>query len=291
MQYLKEISSLQNYLIKEALSLHQKKYRIETGLFLLEGLKCVQEAANFEIKSPEIKNIFIEKSSYSLDKEIFKQFIKKFPDKIYLCDKKVMKKISSAESPPEIIAVAKQVRFSLEDFFHSKNNSNPFIIVLENIKDAGNLGTIIRTAKAANACGIMLAGECADLYNPKVVRSTVGNLWKLPIVFCREIKNIRTDIETASKTKFGQMKFKFFAAAVSGNSRNLYDEIDFKLPCAVFFGSEADGLSSELISQADEILKIPMHREIESLNVAVSVSVIAYEVYRDRYTAPKSNLD
>lgn len=260
---MQEIISLQNPIIKETTALHQKKYRAESGMFLIEGFKGVEEALKSEIK---IKCIFINKDS--------KITLENYPqDKIYLVDEKIMKKISTTETPPEIVAVAYQIKFSLEDLFQRET---PLIIVLENIKDAGNLGTIIRTAKAANVSGIILTGECIDLYNPKVVRSSTANLWKIPVVYFKETSNLKQEIK-----KFG--KFQFFATKVGKDKKqSLYYGIDYKQPTVILFGSEAEGISDILSHQADKFIKIPMNEEVESLNLSISAGIIMYEAFRQR---------
>lgn len=254
---MQEITSLQNPIIKETTALHQKKNRAETGLFLIEGIKGVEEAVKSGL---EIKYIFMQEKQVLFDSS-----------KCYLVDEKVMKKISTTETPPEIVAVVSQIKFQLKDIFNYKNSP---VIVLENIKDAGNLGTIIRTSKAANVSGIILTGDCIDIYNPKVVRSSAANLWKIPVVSFKETKNLRQELQ-----KFG--KFQFLATKVKDCSSN-YDEINYKQPTVIFFGSEAKGLSDELANQADKFIKIPMNEEVESLNLSISAGIIIYEAFKQR---------
>ena len=141
------------------------------------------------------------------------------------------------------------------------------VVLLENIKDSGNLGTILRSAVAFGADAVVLFGDCVDIYNPKTVRASVGNLWKLPIV---QIK----DIETFNKT------FKNFnKIATLPRSKNLLKNYKINLPAVVMFGSEADGLTDELIKLSDDSVKIEMSPMVESLNLATSVSVILYELF------------
>jgi TrmH family RNA methyltransferase len=263
---MQEITSLQNPLVKETTALHQKKNRTDSDLFLIEGDKGVEEAIN---SSLEIKYVFVKKDV--LDQ---KAFLTKLPaEKIFTTDEKVLKKVSTTETPPEIVAVARQNKFCLEDLF---NEENPVLIVLENIKDAGNLGTIIRTAKAANISGIILTGECIDLYNPKVVRSSAANLWKIPVVYIQDTENLRQNIE-----KYGD--FQFFATVVKdGQKQNIYNEIKYKKPTIILFGSEADGISDILARQADNFIKIPMNQEVESLNLSISVALVVYEAFNQR---------
>ena len=308
---MQEITSLQNPIIKETTALHQKKNRAESGMFLIEGIKGVEEALRCGL---EIKYVFmfpsvIARRGFSPDAAICS--INYPEEKIYFVDEKILKKISTTETPPEVVAVAYQKKFVFEDMFasicHSELDSesirhgiksktlkqvqgdklsNSLIIVLENIKDAGNLGTIIRTAKAANVSGIVLTGECIDIYNPKVVRSSAANLWKIPVVYFKETALIRKEIE-----KYGQ--FQFLATKVcdfsychpehsEGSVPILYHEINYNQPTVVFFGSEAEGISDKLANQADKFIKIPMNEEVESLNLSISAGIVMYEVFKQR---------
>ncbi|MCK5176498.1 MAG: RNA methyltransferase, partial [Candidatus Aenigmarchaeota archaeon] len=166
---MQQIFGLQNPIVKMAFSLQQKKNRQKTGMFLIEGFKGVEDALNYGL---EITHIFLNSSH--------KEKILYYPKNlIYLVDDKILKKISTTDTPPEILAIAKQFKYSIKDLFKDKN---PLIIVLENIKDPGNLGTVIRTSKAANASGIILTGDTTDLFNPKTVRSAAANLWKIPVI-------------------------------------------------------------------------------------------------------------
>ena len=174
----------------------------------------------------------------------------------------VLKKISTTDSTPEAVAIGIQKIFDIKDL---KNVQK--VVLLENIKDSGNLGTILRSAVAFGADAVVLFGDCVDIYNPKTVRASVGNLWKLPIV---QIK----DIETFNKT------FKNFnKIATLPRSKNLLKNYKINLPAVVMFGSEADGLTDELIKLSDDSVKIEMSPMVESLNLATSVSVILYELF------------
>jgi RNA methyltransferase, TrmH family len=260
---MNQITSTDNQLIKKVTSLHEKKYREETGLFIIEGYKSVCEAMKSKLK---IQYIFVIED---LDKDL--NF---FPDEqLYTVPEKVMKKISTTTSPTEILAIAHQPKFTLKDVFKDKN---PLIVILENIKDPGNLGTIIRTAKACNVSGILMGGGgCVDIFNTKTVRASSGSIWKLPIVKIADEKLIKNTINN-------EIKCTFFATSVNNNKTETFFKSDFKKPTVIMFGSEADGLSDVLLSQADKIITIPMNNEVESLNLSISTGVILYEAVRQR---------
>ncbi len=243
---MQPITSIQNPIVKLAASLHQKKYRDESGLFLIEGEKGVTEAQKHGL---EIVHLFtLENSS-----------------------EQILKKISTTDTPPNIVAVAKQFTYRLEDLFIVKN---PLIIALENIKDPGNLGTIIRTAVAAGVSGIILTGETADIFNPKVVRSTAGNLWKLPIIKIEENSKLKEIINNQNSCQI--------AGTSSYLSGKNYYEADLTPATVIIFGSEAEGMTEEIARQTDFLVKIPINKNVESLNLGVSVGVILFEAVRQR---------
>jgi TrmH family RNA methyltransferase len=247
-----EITSVNNDLVKETVKLQQKKYRNSTGKFLIEGFKAIKEAFDFGIK---IEYIFVDKS-----KESEYEFAKEI---LIVTSEKVLKKLATTDSAPEAVAVAYQKKYDLDILKTSKK-----VVLLENIKDLGNLGTIIRTSVAFGADSIILYGsECADLYNPKCVRATVGQLWKLPIVEIKDINVLKSKISP------------FERIATLPRSKNMLKNFVTSTPFVVMFGSEADGLSKELIDFSTNSIKIEMKETVESLNLATSVAVVLYELF------------
>lgn len=245
-----EISSLSNNLVKETTKLQQKKYRTESGKFLLEGYKAIKEAYDYGIK---LEHIFVNKKNVSEY-----QFASNI---IIETNEDVLNKLSTTESAPNAVAIGIQKIYSKEDFKQLKK-----VILLENIKDAGNLGTIIRSSTAFGADGIVLYGDCVDLYNPKCVRSSVGNLWKLPIIHIEKF------------CELGETFKNFTRIATLPKANHYLKDFKAKYPMLIMFGSEADGLSEELIKFSTDSLKIEMAKTVESLNLATSVSVILYEL-------------
>lgn len=245
-----EISSLSNNLVKETTKLQQKKYRTESGKFLLEGYKAIKEAYDYGIK---LEHIFVNKKNVSEY-----QFASNI---IIETNEDVLNKLSTTESAPNAVAIGIQKIYSKEDFKQLKK-----VVLLENIKDAGNLGTIIRSSTAFGADGIVLYGDCVDLYNPKCVRSSVGNLWKLPIIHIEKF------------CELGETFKNFTRIATLPKANHYLKDFKAKYPMLIMFGSEADGLSEELIKFSTDSLKIEMAKTVESLNLATSVSVILYEL-------------
>ena len=243
------INSISNNRIKEILKLHQKKYRDELGLFIVEGFKAIEELIE--------NNIYI--------KEIYT--IKAFDTEKYtvkIIDESTMKKISTTSSTCEILAVAKKKEYNINDFI--KRNK---LILLDSISDPGNLGTIIRSASAFGIDGIILYKDCVDMYSSKVIRSAAGNFFKIPIIIIKNTEEI--------KNKFKD--FNKIATALYEKNTNSIEECKNIKKYIIMFGSEANGLSSELIKLANKNIILKMNNNVESLNLSVSASIIMYELF------------
>lgn len=236
-----KITSVSNDLIKETAKLLRGKYRDESGLFLLEGKKCIEEALQSGL---EIQHIF--------STEGFEEL----PQRIEVSEA-VIAKISETKSAPKAVAVAKQIQREWSCDYKK-------VILLEGIKDAGNLGTILRTAAAFGIDAVILYGDTVDLYNPKCVRAAVGNLWKIP-VFKMDDLSLFKDYERIATLPKG------------ANVVNLKDYTPAS-KVLVMFGSEADGLSEELKNFATKNITIEMSQSVESLNLSVSASVVMYKL-------------
>ena len=236
-----KITSVNNELIKETAKLLKSKHRDESGLFILEGEKCIEEAIQSGL---EIIHIFTTEGFEDL------------PQRIEVTEA-VLSKISDAKSAPKSVAVAKQLKPVWRENYKK-------VVLLEGIKDAGNLGTILRTAAAFKIDAIVLYGNTVDLYNPKCVRSAVGNLWKVPVFKLDKLDIFNTYERIATLPK-------------GENVINLkeYTPADKLL---IMFGSEADGLSNELKEYATKNVTIEMSPSVESLNLSVSASIIFYSI-------------
>lgn len=234
-----KITSVNNELVKECAKLLQRKYREEAGLFLLEGDKCIEEAIESGL---EIVRIFKE-AGYA-----------KFPDAIETTEA-VLSKISSTSTAPKAVAVAKMLKTEWNENYKK-------VVLLENIKDAGNLGTILRTSAAFGVDAVVLYGDTVDLYNPKCVRSSVGNLWKVPVLKMEDL-SIFTSYERV---------------ATLPKAENTVWLKDYKpaQKVLIMFGAESVGLSEELKSFATKNVTIEMDNKVESLNLSISVGVFLY---------------
>jgi RNA methyltransferase, TrmH family len=265
------ITGSQNQIIKEVKSLKDKKHREEKGLFFIEGLRFAEEAIfeNADIVRILISEKYIEsKIDDALQSEIQKRCIESFliPDKLF-------REVSDTENPQGILAVIKMKRHSMGELFAENN----FLLILDSIKDPGNLGTMIRTADAAGVTGVIMSKGCVDLYNPKVLRSTMGSIFRVPVFYSsnlietiKEIKSKNIQVLAAHL----QGEINYFEAVLTGN-------ISF------IIGNEATGISDEVKMSADLLLKIPMPGRTESLNASVAAGLLMYEAVRQRLNKDK----
>ncbi len=244
-----EITSVNNNLVKETVRLQQKKYRTEK--FLLEGFKAIEGAYNSGIK---FDYVFV--SDKKADEYKF------LGDKVILTTEPVLKKISTTDTAPDAVGVAFKKEYDSKILESAKK-----VVLLEGIKDAGNLGTILRTSAAFGVDAVILYGDSVDLYNPKCIRAAVGNLWKIPVFEMKNIENLET------------IFCSFNRIATLPRAKNYLKNFNTKLPCLIMFGSEAEGLSIELQNFATDSVKIEMADNVESLNLSVSCAVILYELF------------
>ena len=242
-----KITSVNNDLIKETAQLQQRKYRDQKGMFLIEGVKAVEEAMSYGL---EIVNIFVlEGCSEYLS----------FENRIETTEA-VLSKISSTATPPKVMAVAKIPDLKWSRLFKK-------VVLLEDIKDAGNLGTILRTACAFNIDAVILYGDTVDLYNPKCVRASVGNLWKIP-TFC---------IKDFSVLEQYFSEFERIATLPKSENSIWLKDYQPQDKTLVMFGTESSGLSDELKNFATKNVTIEMNDKVESLNLSISTGVILYK--------------
>lgn len=237
------ISSIDNQKIKEIKKLETKKMRDLTGLYLVEGEHLVYEAYQ-----NKLLQTLIVKDGYPVKLDV---------DTIYVNDK-VLKYLSSLTTPSPMIGVVKKM---------DKLKIGNKVLVLDNIQDPGNLGTIIRSAVAFNFDTIILSDNTVDLYNPKVIRSTQGMIFKINII----VDNL-SEILINLKNK----KYKIFGTDVN-DGKNVKSIAKIK-KFAIIMGNEGNGLSNKIKDLCDDFIFIPITSNCESLNVAVAASIIMYEL-------------
>jgi len=256
------ISSLSNQKIKDLVRLQKASERRRQGLILIDGAREIELAKKSGV---QIIELFY---CPALIKKADGRFFGLKSEQIIEVTEPVFSKICYKENPDGFLALAKPAVFTLETIKLSKN---PLVIVLEAVEKPGNLGAIIRTATAGGVDVLIVNDNQTDIYNPNVIRASEGLIFSLPIVL--------TSVAETSKW-LGEQKIKSFAAATT-SSKN-YTKVNFKKALAIILGSEAEGLSQEWIKSVDEVIRIPMQKGIDSLNVSVSAAIILYEAIRQR---------
>ncbi|SIQ81162.1 TrmH family RNA methyltransferase [Maribacter ulvicola] len=263
MQATKYISSTQNSLVKKVLLLREKsRERKKTGLFVLEGLREIEIAnnANYHIDTILYCQEILENS------DILQSFN---ANQLISVSGEVYKKMAYRDSTEGIIAIAKAKDHELSSLaFETKN---PLILIAEAPEKPGNIGALLRTADAANLDAVLIANPKTDLYNPNIIRSSVG------CVFSREVK-MGSTTEIISYLK--REGFQIFCAALSASKD--YTTVDFKEPTAIVVGTEHSGLSTEWLNNASQNIIIPMEGAIDSMNVSVSAAILIFEAKRQR---------
>lgn len=257
------ITSTANAQVRELVQLMKKsKMRTERGVYLVEGIKMFQEAP-----SDEIIKVYISAELY--EKGILKKRLEQFPFEVL--KNEVFSYVSDTKTPQGILCVMKQKAYTLEQL---AGKQNPLLLILENIQDPGNLGTMMRTAEGAGVSGVLMSRGCVDIYNPKTIRSTMGSVYRVPF---RYTDNLAADIE-----KMHRMGITTYAAHLQGKC--FYDKAEYRQPSAFMIGNEGNGLTDETTALAKEYIRIPMEGQLESLNAAVAAAVLMYEASRQRRT-------
>lgn len=250
---MREINSLTNETIAEYKKLKDKKYRLQKGLYMVEGLRMVSDAAAY---NQSIKALFVDKTK--IDK--FESIISKTGSgcEVFILTEQVLNSLSDTVNSQGIIAA---IQIKKTNIFAPKSNC----LILDGISDPGNLGTIIRTAAAFGFKDIYFI-NCADIYSPKVVRSTMSGIFQVNL-FETEAREIISILKTAG--------YKIYCADLDG-----YNIKDFKKQdnFALVIGSEAFGIRREFIEICDSKITIPMNKGTESLNAAVAAAIIMFEL-------------
>ena len=262
------ITSVNNQRVKDVANLKQKKYRTETGAFFAEGLRAVIEAVQFA----DLSELFFIKTEENKLTEIIKTAEEKGV-RLYCVDEKVMAKLSDTKAPQGVLAVIKMPKDRLQKLNPgTSSDNNAPVIILDRVQDPGNLGTIIRTADAVGALGMILLEGCVDAFSPKVVRASMGSLFHLPV-----IQDVFPEEALTWCYRHGYEP----AATALKNAQNMY-KADLSKKMAFIFGNEANGVAEELQAAAETRLFIPMAGQAESMNVAMAAGIILFEGLRQR---------
>lgn len=260
------ITSTGNAQVKQLLQLQKKsKERNARGVFLAEGLKMYGEAPE-----ERIEKVYLAESLYRKSKETLR--LEGIPHEV-LSDS-VFAHVSDTKTPQGILCIVRRNERTLEEVISGEalSGAEPHLLVLDNLQDPGNLGTIVRTAEGAGVTGIILSKDCVDIYNPKTIRSTMGSVYRMPFIYAEDLNEIFPLLR--------ERGIRTYAAHLQG--KNSYDKEDYSGGTAFLIGNEGNGLREEIAEQADVWVRIPMAGQVESLNAAIAASVLMFEAARQR---------
>lgn len=255
------ITAATNSRIKRLISLNQKaKARRAEDAFVVEGLKMFLEAPADKRREVYVSESFLEKCTC---KEVLEE------TGYEVVSDAVFQKISDTCTPQGILCVVEQLHYSLEQLLQKEN---PLLLVLENIQDPGNLGTMLRTAEGAGVDGIIMSRDTVDVYNPKIIRATMGSIYRMPFCYVEDLHRTLEELKAAGVCTY--------AAHLRGT--RLHTQMSYTGKTAFLIGNEGNGLREETADLADAYIRIPMEGKVESLNAAIAAAVLMYEAKRQR---------
>lgn len=260
------ITSLHNKEAKTVTALAaRKKERDRQGLFIVEGPKMFGEAP-----AERISRVYLSQSAAAQMKEQYGEKLAGLSCE--MVSDEVFAKMSDTKTPQGILCLVRQQQYHIEEILQDKNKKQPLLIILEDIQDPGNLGTIFRTAEAAGADGVIMSSRTADIYNPKTIRSTMGSVYRIPCLYVEDLSSIIKKVR--------EKGVRVYAAHLGGTAS--YDACCYQKGTAFLIGNEANGLREETAACADTVIHIPMEGQVESLNAAVASSILLFEASRQR---------
>lgn len=260
------ITSNSNPKVKTLLTWQKKrKVREEDGIYIVEGLRMFVEAPQDKVREVYVSESFYKKKREELCLDAWGKKLEILSDSVY-------GHVSDTKTPQGVLVVMEQMKYSLEEVIAGKEGRASLLMVLDNLQDPGNLGTILRAGEAAGVTGVVMSSDCVDIYNPKVIRSTMGSIYRMPFIYVE-------DLPTVVKM-LGEKEIHTYAAHLKG--KRSYEEEDFTKGTAFLIGNEGNGLRDEVADAAEIYVKIPMCGEVESLNAAIAASVLMFEAARQR---------
>jgi TrmH family RNA methyltransferase len=264
------ISSLQNPHIKEIVRLRNRRHRDETKQYLIEGYRELTRALDNKIPLKSFyycPEFFLGENERSLMQMAYDQGAE-----VYELSKPPFQKVSYRDRPDGLIAIAYQTPSYMEELsLILKGKANPFLLTVEAIEKPGNLGSMIRSGDGAGVDAIIVCDQATDIYNPNVIRSSIGTCFSVPIIQANGSDVIAT---------LQQLTIPIIAA--SPNAKEIYTEVNYRQAVAFVVGREQIGLSKLWMKQADYLIRIPMKGSADSLNVSSATTLLLYEALRQR---------
>jgi len=257
------ISSKDNELVKHIKKLKDKKYRDENNEYIIEGVKLIEEAVKENVKIKKIIVCEDTTRTYEIPTNVMLEIAKY--ECIYVTDK-IFSAITQVTNPQGIMAIIEKSNPNQEIDY-----TQDIIVALDDVQDPGNLGTILRTVDSIGLNQIIVSKETADAFNAKVVRSTMGAIFRIKIIEVEDLKQTIKEIK----------KHHFKLLVTSLQTENSIYDIEFNKKIIVI-GNESNGVSQEIQDMADEKAKIPMLGKTESLNASVAAGIVMYEYVRQK---------
>jgi len=269
------ISSPANPAIKHVVKLRRRSHRDELGLMIVEGYREIKRALD---NGHMPRELFFCRDCFQGGNE--DELLRRSGEagaELLECTQAVFDKIAYRDRPEGLLAVAPQVRRTLDSFSPPERS---LLVVAESIEKPGNLGTILRSSDAAGVHAVLVCDRCTDVNNPNVVRASIGTLFSIPV------------IETSSEECLVWLKkHGIRIVAASPHAERFYTEVDFTQPTAIVLGTEQYGLSARWMDRAHERVRIPMLGQADSLNVAAATTILLYEAVRQRGGGQRSPSD
>lgn len=255
------ITSSSNQQMKNITALIKKaKHRKEQGLFVVEGRKMFEEVPAEWLDKVYVSESFLEEEGTDL--------LLKGKDYEVVSDS-VFKSVSDTQTPQGIMCLVRMPQYELSALLQGDKTH---LLVVESIQDPGNLGTMLRTGEGAGITGLIMNQTTVDLFNPKTIRSTMGSIYRVPFYVTKDLGETIEEIKKSGVS--------VYAAHLKGKMQ--YDEPNYSKGTAFLIGNEGNGLSDEIADRADTYIRIPMEGQVESLNAAISASLLMYETNRQR---------
>lgn len=269
------ITSENNAKIKELIKLQKNaRHRRKEELFVAEGIKLVQEAAQYgKLRQVLIReSLWHERWKDAPESEIAKELsVDGNRVGVDIAPDSVFDMVADTVTPQGILGMVDMPAYSLKEILAL---SSGLYLMLDDLRDPGNLGTVIRTAEAAGAAGVIMSRGCVDLFNPKVVRATMGAIFRVPFYYADDL------IEVIERLKAKQIPV--YGTMMQGSE--VYDALDYTNGAAIVIGNEANGISEKVTAHLTKGVRIPMDGSLESLNAAVAAAILMYETARQKRT-------
>jgi len=264
------ITSTNNQQLKAVSALLKKsKERKEKKAFVVEGPRMVVEAPAESIKAVYVAESFEKHPEHKALLKELEEKCKVAQAPFEIVTDSVFKSVSDTQTPQGIMAVVKMPEYELEQLL---DGDRTHLLILESIQDPGNLGTMMRTGEGAGITGVIMNKTTVDLFNPKTIRSTMGSIYRIPFYVTEDLSETLHILQ--------EKGVSLYAAHLKGE--HYYTEEDYEKSCGFLIGNEGNGLSDETANQADCYIKIPMEGQVESLNAAISATLLMYEANRQR---------